>query len=272
MNVTSSSSNSPLFDDKEYSRESVFLAKNLIREARRQKGIAEYAVPRICLLDPDGDILACLRADGKARHFPEWPCYHTQMHTFNIEGQQIGIIPHVVGGPFAVLVAEQLFAAGCEALLSITSAGQLAASTAPPYFVLIEKALRDEGTSHHYLAPAAQFAEAPPEALGQLKQAFVGASVKVLSGATWTTDAPYRETATAIERKAAAGILAVEMEAASLYAFAKANERTVICFAHVTNQMATEEGDFEKGEASGARDALRVIAHAVQTLKGGFKK
>ena len=50
-------------------------------------------------------------------------------------------------------------------------------------------------------------------------------------------------------------VLAVEMEAAALYAFATARARPVICFAHVTNQMARVDGDFEKGEANGANDA-----------------
>jgi len=54
-------------------------------------------------------------------------------------------------------------------------------------------------------------------------------------------------------------LLAVEMEAAALYAFAEARRKPVLCFAHVTNQMARSEGDFDKGEADGTKDALAVI-------------
>lgn len=54
-----------------------------------------------------------------------------------------------VGSSFAVPVAEQLFASGCRLLISITSAGQITVLGPPPYFVLIDRALRDEGTSHH---------------------------------------------------------------------------------------------------------------------------
>jgi hypothetical protein len=50
------------------------------------------------------------------------------------------------------------------------------------------------------------------------------------------------------------------MEAAALYAFARARGRSVLCFAHVTNQMARIEGDFEKGEDDGAGDSLELIA------------
>lgn len=87
-----------------------------------------------------------------------------------------------------------------------------------------------------------------------------------MSGATWTTDAPFRETDRAIAAARVRGILAVEMEAAGLYAFAQARQRAVICLAHVTNQMGIIEGDFEKGEANGAADALAVLSRIVARL------
>jgi uridine phosphorylase len=71
-------------------------------------------------------------------------------------------------------------------------------------------------------------------------------SVRV--GASWTTDAPFRETEEAIATALRGGILAVEMEAAALYAFAKARGRSVVCFAHVTNQMGRIEQDFDHAD------------------------
>jgi hypothetical protein len=53
-----------------------------------------------------------------------------------------------------VLVAEQLFVSGRRLLISVTSAGQIVSVGPTPYFVLIDRALRDEGTSHHYLPPS----------------------------------------------------------------------------------------------------------------------
>ena len=79
-------------------------------------------------------------------------------------------------------------------------------------------------------------------------------------GASWTTDAPFRETAAAIEAAHAKGILAVEMEAAALYALATARHYNIVCFAHVTNQMAQSEGDFEKGQDQGSLTALRILS------------
>ncbi len=86
-------------------------------------------------------------------------------------------------------------------------------------------------------------------------------------GATWTTDAPFRETASAIEKCRALGILAVEMEAAALYAFAEANRKRVICLAHVTNHMATIEGDFEKGKANGSDEVLELLGMIAQVYR-----
>lgn len=76
---------------------------------------------------------------------------------------------------------------------------------------------------------------------------------------TWTTDAPFRETSGAIEAAKRRGILAVEMEAAALYTFAKVNKARVLCLAHVTNCMGQTGQDFDKVEADGTADALAIL-------------
>ncbi len=248
----------PILSGKGYEEPTVFTPENLLREARRQKGLESVRVPEVCVLDPDGDIVEHLRETGRAERDPHWACYHTRLYVFEEGGVSYGIVGGVVGAPFAVLVAEELFASGCRFLISVTSAGQITAVAPPPYFVLIERALRDEGTSYHYVPPSL-YSEPHPELLQMLQGAFEEEKITVSSGAVWTTDAPFRETATEIERHRSAGILAVEMEAAALYAFSRATNNPLVCFAHVTNQMASIEGDFEKGAENGSSDALRVI-------------
>jgi uridine phosphorylase len=253
---------SPLLSGKEFRAEPVFTPENLLREGRRQRGVADGKVPRVCLLDPDGDIVRHLCARSFATPCRHWACYHTTLHEFAIAGGVCGVIGCAVGGPFAVLVAEELFASGCELVVSITSAGQILPVRQPPYFILIDRALRDEGTSHHYLPPA------PCANLGPALRSFCdialrSSGLQVESGATWTTDAPFRETETAISAARERGILAVEMEAASLYAMAEARGRPVVCFAHITNHMGVEAGDFEKGEADGSGESLRLFGALV---------
>jgi purine-nucleoside phosphorylase len=255
----------PIVTGKDFAAPSVFRPEALLREARRQKELSVIAVPEVCVLDPDGDVVRHLKRTGAGRAHQGWACYHTDLLTFDLHGiGEVGIIGCAVGASFAVLVAEQLFASGCRLLVSITSAGQITACGATPYFVLIDRALRDEGTSYHYLPPST-FADAPDlTLLDRIEDACRGVPIIIHRGATWTTDAPYRETESAIAAARARGVLAVEMEAAALYAFAAATKQSVVCFAHVSNAMAQTEGDFEKGEADGATATLAVIAAAAQ--------
>jgi uridine phosphorylase len=256
----------PLLDNKNPSAPSVFEPKALLREARRQKGLAAIDVPAVCVLDPDGDIVRRLRQDGRASPFEGWPCYHTALDVFTLGGRSVGIIGCAVGASFAVLIAEELFASGCRLLLSLTSAGQIVPAGKPPYFVIIDRALRDEGTSYHY-APPSDFAEADPLLVATAVEALKAKKLKSVVGATWTTDAPFRETAESIASARSKGLLAVEMEAAALYAFARATNASVLCLAHVTNMMGQTGEDFEKGEADGTTDALGVLEAIIAVAK-----
>ena len=257
-------------DRKNTSAPSVFLPAALLREARRQKGLATVDVPPTCILDPDGDIVRRLRTTRQAQPFEGWPCYHTALDTFVLGGRTVGIIGCAVGAPFAVLVAEELFACGCRLLLSVTSAGQIASTGRPPYFVIIDRALRDEGTSYHY-APPSEYGEADAALVAIAVEALKGREQRVIVGSTWTTDAPFRETAEAIEAARSKGALAVEMEAAALYSFARAAGVQILCLAHVTNTMGRSERDFEKGEADGTADALAVLEAIVRRVASEWR-
>jgi len=248
----------PLLERKDHAAPSVFRPENMLREARRQKELITGLVPPVCVIDPDGDIVSHLRRKHDATPCDHWACYHTRMWEWSAGNLRCGIIGRVVGGSFSVLVAEQLFASGCELLVNIASAGQITDVGPPPYYILIERALRDEGTSYHYLPPST-YAEANPALVAFSARALGRAGHRVHRGATWTTDAPFRETAEAIALRRSEGILAVEMEAAALYAFGAACARPVICLAHVSNQLGCREGDFEKGEGNGAGSSLDIV-------------
>jgi uridine phosphorylase len=256
----------PILEHKFYERPSVFTPENLLREARRQKGLAVGSVPGICVLDPDGDLVDFLHTTNRARPHPTWACYHTELVTFLNEGIEFGVIGRVVGASFAVMVAEELFASGCELLISITSAGQIISMDHPPYVVLIEKALRDEGTSYHYLPPS-PYSCLHQELRKAISFAWDNTYVPLYIGASWTTDAPFRETEEMISVCRNKGILAVEMEAAALYALAEVKQYKIICFAHVTNQMGQTEGDFEKGQEQGSLTALRILTQTATAWK-----
>ncbi|MCL5985551.1 MAG: nucleoside phosphorylase [Actinobacteria bacterium] len=243
--------------NKNYEEQSIFTPENLLREARRQKSIDDCPIPEVCILDPDGDIVEYLQKNNQLELSRCWACYHTKLYSFIYRGIEFGIIGCAVGASFAVLVAEELFATNCELLISITSAGRIATLENSPQFLLIESAIRDEGTSYHYLPPA-DFASVNSRILKELKTVLSKSNLSVAIGKSWTTDAPFRETKSAIECVRSKGAVAVEMEAAALYSFAEARQKNVVCFAHLTNTMGQKEGDFEKGEASGSIEALKL--------------
>jgi uridine phosphorylase len=132
--------------------------------------------------------------------------------------------------------------------------------------VIIDRALRDEGASYHY-APPSVFAGADPALAAAAAQALSTLRQRCVVGASWTTDAPFRETAEAIEAARRKNILAVEMQASGLYAFARAKGVRVLCLAYVTNTMGQAAIDFEKGEADGTEDALIVLENVVTALE-----
>ncbi len=247
----------PIIQNKDYAAASIFTPENLIKEAQRQKQIAKITVPSICILDPDGDLTNYILQHNNAEINNSWVCYHTKLYNFEYNGNPFGIIPFVVGASFAVLVAEELFASGCKLLLLLTSSGNLSEVHNKQRFIIIEKAIRDEGVSYHYLPPSI-FSTINKSILQTLKNNNELRS-KITYGVSWTTDAPFRETQKSIDNAIKSGAALVEMESAALYAFGESRNKPIICLAYITNEMGQQSGDFEKGINNGGREALEII-------------
>jgi purine-nucleoside phosphorylase len=123
--------------------------------------------------------------------------------------------------------------------------------------------LRGEGTSYAYLPPSL-YAEGDAELVSAVATELRCSGIEAIRGGVWTTDAPFRETRSALDAAIAEGLKAVEMEVAGLYAFAQARGKPVVCFALVTNQMGQAGDDFEKGPDDGAGHALSLAAAAAR--------
>jgi uridine phosphorylase len=116
---------------------------------------------------------------------------------------------------------EELAAFGVRQFISIGLAGGLQPSLSPGSVVVCDRALRDEGTSGHY-APSGETVQADPGITQRLCQALALQGVPALTGGAWTTDAPYRETWSKVDASRQVGLLAVDMEAAALFAAGRA--------------------------------------------------
>lgn len=232
-----------------------------MKAVRSERGIEAVSVPQICVLDFDGDLTDWLVQAGLAHPYPGWACFHTTMYSFHVDGMECSIIARTIGGPYAVLVAEQLHVSGTRILLGLTSAGRVSPSLPVPSLVVATSAIRDEGTSYHYLAPT-NTVNAPSRLAANLFTGLQGVGLPVSQGIFWTTDAPYRETAEQLIEHAANGALAVEMQAASLFAFAESCHAEVGVVAHVTNAIDHTGEPFNKGPDEHGWDILQAMCRA----------
>src|SRR5438552_12673879 len=140
------------------------------------------------------------------------------MFAMDLGGVTCGIMARTIGGPYAVLIAEQLQAAGAKLIIGLTSAGRVSPDLPLPCLVVATSAIRDEGTSYHYLPPDSEVA-CKSRVVPLLERELIGTGWAVRSGKVWTTDAPYRETKVQLNECARQDVLAVELQAPSPFAF-----------------------------------------------------
>ena len=125
-----------------------------------------------------------------------------------------------IGAPAVTTILEELIALGVRRFVSIGTAGALAKGLRIGDTVLCERSIRDEGVSHHYLAPA-KYAEASPALTETLGQSLREEGVEPMRGTSWTIDTPFRETVAEAKHYQEEGVLTVEMEAAAVFAVAQ---------------------------------------------------
>ena len=147
---------------------------------------------------------------------------HQEVQSVGVESRLLRLTPDLgfarlpIGAPAAAIAVEELSARGTELFIGVGAAGAVSERLAAGDLAVCSAALRDEGTSHHY-APPEPFALPDPGLTARLREALPAAAY----GPSWTTDAPYRETAEEIAAYRAEGILTVEMEASCLFTVAR---------------------------------------------------
>ena len=247
---------------------SAFTPDSLVAAVRSERKLSPEGVPAVCLLEFDGDLPDWMVTAGHVQDYENWACFHTVMHTIEVDGTPCGIIPRTIGGPYAVLVAEQLRASGVQVILGLTSAGRIGYSLPLPSLVVVEEAIRDEGTSYHYLAPS-ESVHSNPALVATLAGEIGFEGLPVARGRVWTTDAPYRETQQQLDQYAESGVLAVEMQAASLLAFSNSRGTPVGVVAIVSNAVDRGEDTFNKGSKDLGKRLIEAMCRSgIHYLKG----
>jgi uridine phosphorylase len=185
----------------------------------------------------------------------------------DLDGRRVAVVHPGVGAPLAAGFLEELIAIGCRAFVACGGAGVLVPELALGHAIVPDRAIRDEGTSYHYLPPGRSVAPTT-QAVEAIVETLRAHDVPYVTGATWTTDGLYRETRGKLERRVAEGCLTVEMEAAAFFA--------VAAFRGVTFGQILYAGDDLSGDAwdargwsehaSGRELLFRIAAEAVLRL------
>ncbi len=153
-----------------------------------------------------------------------------------IAGRPVSVILLPIGAPWTILICEQLIAAGARAIIAAGAAGSLQPSAPIGTFVVPERAIREEGTSYHYVPP--EFAAEPaPELADDLVTRCREHGVEPVRGLNWTTDAPFREMRPKVERYAARGVVTVDMEAAAMFVLGRVRRVAVASLLIVSDEL-----------------------------------
>ncbi len=207
----------PIHPEK-YKLPALLTAEHMIEFRRKHGGLKNLSAPE--------SVILCLYK-GVMKHFA-WKHvarkvdgFLGSLHLLNKTRGRVGVLGEFgIGAPALTSLAEEMMAWGTKRLVILSLAGGLQTDLQPGSIVLCNRAIRDEGTSYHYLSPAkdvgahAAFVTALS---GSLKKRGLEHSI----GATWSTDAPYRETREEAEAFQREGVKAVDMESAGLFAAAQ---------------------------------------------------
>lgn len=226
------------------------------------KRFTEKKLPELCLLCFFSEVLEGLasRPDCETFHGLGSEIGATEVYVLRHEGQSVAVCHPGVGGPLAAATLEELIALGCRSFLLCGGAGSLIPEQTMGHLVVVDQAWRDEGVSHHYLAPDKSIA-VKTEVLQRIIRSLQERAVAFELGSTWTTDALYRETPSRIARRRGSGCLTVEMELASLLAVAQYRQCQLGAILYCGDDVGSEDWEFRDWtQAHSVRERLFALS------------
>lgn len=187
-----------------------------------RKVIKPIDIPERCVLCFFQDVLNNVCRDGGRRIIAHLGSEigSNPIYELELDGEKVAVVHPGVGAPLAVGFTEELIALGCRKFIACGGAGVLNKELTVGHVVVPTSAIRDEGTSYHYLPPH-QDALPSSKGVAAIEATLGKHHVPYVLGKTWTTDGLYRETRTRMEKRKAAGCLTVEMEASAFFAVAE---------------------------------------------------
>jgi uridine phosphorylase len=186
------------------------------------KIIKPVDAPAHCVICFFGEVVesVCAKHQAKTIAKLKWEDGVHRLSEICVRGKCLAVLHPGVGAAIAASILEEAIALGCRKFIACGGAGVLNRDIAVGHIVVPTCAVRDEGTSYHYLPPGREV-KPSIRAIAAIKRTLRSHNVDYITGKTWTTDAPYRETLAKVKRRRAEGCVTVEMEAAAFFAVAK---------------------------------------------------
>ena len=202
-----------------YAFNALFEPEENIAYVRSEGQLDGFAPPEGIVICYQRQVLEHSRQSEKFGEADPAPSFRG-IYTLPSTSHRIGVLGGFgFGSPVASLLMEDFIALGTTKFISIGTAGALQQTSRVGDIVLCERAIRDEGVSHHYLAPG-KFAEPSPHLTHILGTELASRGIECTTGCAWTIDTPYRETIEEIHQYQQEGVACVDMEAAALFSVA----------------------------------------------------
>ena len=221
--------------------------------------------PEVCVTTFSEGIIKEIAADEKTRQIAvlysangELPVYE-----INYKGIRTAVYLSRVGAPACVAGMEEIIAMGAEKIVMFGSCGILDEKAGDGKIIIPVSAVRDEGTSYHYL-PAGDEVYADEYTVQIFRNCLKEYKVPYTEGKTWTTDAIYRETPGLIKERKKQGCIAVEMECSAAMALAKFRNIPFVQFLYGADSLDGEQWEIRDLKDYGIRQSNKYMAIALE--------
>ncbi|OJV93766.1 MAG: hypothetical protein BGO39_15470 [Chloroflexi bacterium 54-19] len=224
----------PNFENK-HQNDAFFSPKDFLNYLQQINALPEFEIPEALILCYQNSLAQYIE---KNEEITQVNNSFTRMWLLNSTGNKVGVCANFgIGAPAAAIILEEMVALGVKKFISIGTAGSLQNSSDIGDIIVCNKAIRDEGVSHHYLA-SDKYAYPSPVLTDRLKSELTKNDLAYTEGVSWTIDAIYRETVAEARHYQAEGVITVEMEASALMAVAQYREVDLACAFVISDSLA----------------------------------
>lgn len=185
------------------------------------------------------------------------------VYEIKYDDASVGVFLSRVGAPACVVGLEEIIALGAKKIIQFGSCGTLNQSATENKIIIPTSAIRDEGTSYHYIEKGDEIA-AEISSINIATQCLEKHNIPYILGKIWTTDGIYRETLNLIKKRKEQGCLAVDMECSASLAIAKFRNIPIIQFLFGADNLDATEWEQRDLTDYGFQSANKYILLALE--------